>query len=72
MLKILTYIQIISAVLIVILILLQERSSGAGGFLGGMESTVYQTRRGVEKFLFAGTITSIVVFTLISLYQLLI
>lgn len=47
--------QIIFAVLLIVLILLQQRGSGLGSAFGG-EGNVYRSRRGIEKFLFYGTI----------------
>lgn len=54
-------IQIISAILLIIAILLQGRGAGVSGIFGG-EGTVYQTRRGVEKFLFILTIILSIIF----------
>ena len=44
--------QAIVSILLIILILLQERSSGLSGIVGGSESASYQTRRGLEKLIF--------------------
>ena len=63
-------IQIILAVAIVGLILLQERSSGMSGLLGGSGDGVYQTRRGFEKIIFYATIVCSVIFILLALYSL--
>ena len=51
----LNIIQIVSAVLLVIAILLQSRGSGLGAAFGG-EGNVYRTKRGLEKTLFYLTI----------------
>lgn len=56
-------IQIVFAVLLVILILLQQRGSGLGTAFGG-EGNVYRSRRGIEKFLFIGTIVVAILFCL--------
>jgi len=47
--------QIIFAVLLITLILMQQRGSGLGAAFGG-EGNIYRSRRGIEKFLFYGTI----------------
>lgn len=47
--------QIGSAILLVIVILLQHRGTGIGGAFGG-EDLSYRSRRGVEKLLFRATI----------------
>jgi protein translocase SecG subunit len=56
--------QIIVSAVLLVLILLQERSSGLSGAFGGSgsEGGFYQTRRGLEKFIFVGTIVLTIVF----------
>ncbi|HXV26433.1 MAG TPA: preprotein translocase subunit SecG [Candidatus Paceibacterota bacterium] len=54
---ILTYIQLASAVLLIITILMQQRGQGLGSAFGG-SSMEYSTKRGVERIVF---VTSIVV-----------
>lgn len=54
-------IQIISAILLVILILIQNRGSSLGSAFGG-ESSVYRTKRGAEKGVFILTIICAVIF----------
>lgn len=64
--------QIIVSVLLIILILLQERSSGLSGIMGGgSEAGSYQTRRGLEKLIFYGTIVLSVLFIALSLLKLI-
>jgi protein translocase SecG subunit len=63
-------IQAIIGVLIIVLILLQERSTGLSGIFGG-EGGFYQTRRGIEKIIFISTIILGVIFIALSLYLLL-
>ena len=64
-------IQIILAIAIIVLILLQERSAGITGLLGGEGTGFYQTRRGMEKIIFRATIVLAVLFVALALYQLL-
>lgn len=53
----LTIIQLIVAAILIALILLQERSAGLSGIFGGESGGgFYQTRRGLERLVFAGTI----------------
>ena len=68
----LTAAQIVVSILIVLLVLLQERSSGISGLFGGGGEGVYQTRRGVEKILFYATVIAIIVFAGLALLNLLI
>lgn len=64
--------QVIIAITLVVLILLQERSSGLSGLLGGSEAIggFYQTRRGLEKMVFRATIILGVIFLVLSVIQL--
>ncbi len=65
-------IQIAISVILIILILLQERSAGLSGILGGEGGGggFYQTRRGLEKIVFIGTIVLAVAFVGLEVYQL--
>lgn len=54
-------IQIVLAVILTTLILMQQRGSGLGTAFGG-EGNVYRSRRGIEKFLFTATIVIAVLF----------
>jgi protein translocase SecG subunit len=69
---IIAIIQIILSVAIITLILLQERSSGMSGLLGGDSSGYYQARRGMEKMVFYATIILSVAFVGLAIYQLFI
>jgi len=64
--KILNIIQAVSAILLIIVILLQSRGAGVGGVFGG-EGAVYQTKRGVEKKLFILTIILSIIFLVTAL-----
>jgi preprotein translocase subunit SecG len=58
--------QIIIALLLIVVILLQSKGSGLGSAFGG-SSAVYLTKRGAEKKLFYATIVLATAFFLISL-----
>ena len=62
--------QIIVSILLVTLILLQERSAGLGGIFGGEGGGFYQTRRGLEKTIFKGTIVLAAAFVGLAILQL--
>lgn len=62
--------QIVVSILIVVLILLQERSAGLSGLFGGEGGGFYQTRRGLEKVIFIATICLIVLFVSLAVLQL--
>jgi len=65
--SILSTIQIIVSILLIIAILLQERSSGLSGVFGG-NSEFYHTRRGLERIIFWSTIVLVIAFAALSLY----
>lgn len=65
------YGQIAVAVLIVIFIILQHKGSALGGVFGG-ESNIYQSKRGLEKFLHWGTIVLTVLFISVSITNIII
>ncbi|MCX6028446.1 MAG: preprotein translocase subunit SecG [Chloroflexi bacterium] len=58
--------QIIIAIALSVLVLLQTRDTGLGNMFGGGDMGVYKTRRGVEKTLFNATIGLGTVFMLLA------
>ncbi len=71
MTTILNYLQLIVSVLLIILILLQQRGSGLGAAFGG-GGDVYLTKRGAEKTIFILTIILSVIFLALGVLRLLI
>ncbi|MEK7146848.1 MAG: preprotein translocase subunit SecG [Patescibacteria group bacterium] len=63
-------IQIVISVVLIGLIILQERSSGLSGVFGGGGGGYYQTRRGLEKIVFWATIFFAIAFAAIALANL--
>ncbi len=61
--------QIVLAVALTLIILLQVRGGGLGGIFGQAD-TVYRTKRGLEKTMFQLTIALAVLFVLISIISL--
>jgi preprotein translocase subunit SecG len=61
--------QIILAILLIVAILMQQRGSGLGLVFGG-QGNVYRSRRGIEKFLFIGTIVIAILFCLLAVLQI--
>jgi protein translocase SecG subunit len=61
-------VQIVTAILIVISIVLQQKGTGLSGVFGG-SSNYYQTRRGAEKFMFYVTVFSAFLFFLATMWQ---
>lgn len=63
--------QIIVSIILIALVLLQERSSGLSGILGGGGGgAVYQTRRGLEKIIFWLTIVMAALFAILAIVNL--
>lgn len=63
--------QLALSIVLIVLILLQERSSGLSGvFGGGSEGGAYQTRRGFERIIFFATVVIAVAFAVLSLVTL--
>lgn len=61
--------QLIVAVVLIVVILLQVRGGGLGGIFGQPDST-FRTRRGIEKALFQFTIALVVLFVALSILSL--
>jgi len=57
--------QIVLAVALILIILLQVRGGGLGGIFG-QPDTVYRTKRGVEKTMFQLTIALAVLFIIVA------
>ncbi len=66
--------QIIVSVLVIALILIQDRSADmGGGIFGGSESGgFYQARRGFEKIIFITTVILVVLFGILALAHFLV
>ncbi|HET7037812.1 MAG TPA: preprotein translocase subunit SecG [Thermomicrobiaceae bacterium] len=58
---------IIVSVVLMIVVLMQSKGSGFSGAFGGSSSSIYRTRRGLEKTLYEFTIGVAVVFVVVSI-----
>lgn len=68
-----TIAEIVVSVLLIALILLQEREAGVSGlFGGGGEGGFYAQRRGLEKIFFIATIVLVVLFAGLALLHLVV
>lgn len=63
--------QVILAVVMIVMIMLEVRGSSMGGFLGGGDSPVYRTRRGFERTLFNLTIVVAILFFILSIWNVI-
>ncbi|WKZ24776.1 MAG: preprotein translocase subunit SecG [Patescibacteria group bacterium] len=61
--------QIVISILLVAVILMQNRGAGAGGIFGASDA-VYRTKRGAEKILFRATIVLGILFFAVSATRL--
>lgn len=61
--------QIIVAIVLIVVLLLQVRGGGLGGIFGQPDST-FRSRRGVEKTLFQFTIALVILFIILSIFSL--
>ena len=61
--------QIVVAVALILVAMLQVRGGGLGGIFGQAD-TVFRTKRGVEKTLFQLTIALVVIFIVLSIVSL--
>lgn len=61
--------QIIFSVILILVILLQQKGAAVGGVFGG-SSNIYSTKRGVDKILFYLTIAVSVIFFGLSIVRL--
>lgn len=68
--QIISIIQIVLGVLLILVIIIQQKGSGLGTSFGG-DMSFYRTKRGAEKLLFYATIVIAVAFILSSLVGLL-
>ena len=65
--RILLIIQVIISIVIVVSVLLQNRAEGLGSMFGGGGGEVFRTKRGLERFLYYGTIILTILFASLSL-----
>lgn len=68
--QIIFLIQVIIGVLLVVVILLQQKGAGLGSTFGG-DVSFYRARRGAEKLLFYATIFLVVIFVAFSILGLI-
>jgi len=62
--------QLISATLLILVILLQQKGSGLGAAFGG-SGNIYSTKRGIDAVLFKATIVIAIIFFALSLLRVI-
>lgn len=68
---ILQIVQLVLAVLLIIVVLLQQKGSGLGAAFGG-SGTVHTTRRGIDKVLYQLTIVISTLFFILAIVNLVV
>ncbi len=58
---------ILVALVLIVVVLMQSKGSGFSGAFGGSSSSIYRTRRGLEKTLYQFTIGIAVVFVVVAI-----
>jgi len=61
--SIFSWLILLSTIMLIVSVLLQQRGAGLGAAFGG-DSGLYRSRRGVEKILFQITIVAAIIFVL--------
>jgi preprotein translocase subunit SecG len=64
--------QIVIAIALIVVIMLQTKGAALGGVFGGSDSAVYKTRRGVEKTIFNVTIGLSIVFFVLAMFNVIV
>jgi len=62
-------VQIVSCILIIVSVLLQQKGTGLSGVFGG-STNFYQTKRGAEKVLFYTTVFAALAFLIATMLQI--
>jgi len=63
--------QVVVSVILIVLVLFQQRGSGLGSVFGG-GGEVYHRRRGMEKWIFRGTVVLAFIFLTLSIATFLV
>jgi preprotein translocase subunit SecG len=66
----LNIVQIIVSIALIVAILFQVKGGGIGGIFGQSDS-VFRTKRGIERWLFLGTIVLVIIFIALSMVTML-
>lgn len=66
----LTYLQIVIACILMVLILLQKRGTALGSAFGGESGGFYATRRGIQQKIFWATIILGIIFIGLAVFRL--
>ena len=62
--------QVVISIILIVLVLIQERSAGTSAIFGVGGGTSYQTRRGLEKIIFLATIAAAAIFIILAILNL--
>jgi preprotein translocase subunit SecG len=65
-------VQIVLAITLIVVILLQVKSASLGSAFGGTDASIYTSRRGIDRILFQFTIALSILFLVTSIIVLLV
>jgi preprotein translocase subunit SecG len=65
-------VQIVLAITLIVVILLQVKSASLGSAFGGTDASIYTSRRGIDRILFQFTIALSILFLITSIIVLLV
>ena len=65
-------VQIVLAITLIVVILLQVKSASLGSAFGGSDASIYTSRRGIDRILFQFTIALSILFLITSIVVLLV
>ena len=65
-------VQIVLAITLIVVILLQVKSASLGSAFGGTDASIYTSRRGIDRILFQFTVALSIVFLITSLIVLMV
>lgn len=70
MLKVVNFAQIVISVLLIAMILMQNKSAGISAVFGGGEGNIFHAKRGAEKWMFYATIALTALFIALGVVSL--
>ena len=64
--------ELLVAIVLIALLVVQARGGGLGGIFGGWGTSTFRTRRGIERTLFRLTVISAAVFVILAIVTVLV
>ncbi len=64
--------QIVISIILIVLVIIQERGAGLGAIFGGEAGTPYHARRGLERLVFGATFISAAILVILAILNLIV